>query len=260
MLNGLARTCFLSFAVLSLPAAGQEPPPDPAVRATIIARVSENALAWLDHLPDFVCTQVSRRSTDKSGSGKRFHLDETVVEEVGYSAGRESYKVVTRNGKPTGLTHRQVMRGYGSSGEFGSHLRWVFDPQHQAEFEWDRWDTLQGRRVWVFRFRVPESRHTWVATVNGQQYKLPYFGSVYADCETASVMRVQFTTTAPADAPISNVSLDLQYGFVSISGRQYVLPVRAEERSTYHSAALKKEIDFSNYHKYTADSSLKFDQ
>jgi hypothetical protein len=43
-------------------------------------------------------------------------------------------------------------------GEFGRLLGIVFDPETGAGVRWDRVATLNGRRVNVFAFRVPQSR------------------------------------------------------------------------------------------------------
>src|ERR1700683_4627758 len=139
------RALPLVFALV-LSASGQVSAADDAGQMAIIARMRDAAVNYADRLQDFLCTQLTTRSVDTSGSGKRWKVLENQELELGYVAHKEHYRLLKVNGKTTDLEKR-VKKGYFiPGGEFGSSLRKIFDPQAAAEFEWDHEESIAGKR------------------------------------------------------------------------------------------------------------------
>ena len=87
-----------------------------------------------------------------------------------------------------------------------------------------------------------------------------YRGLIYVDKENGAVMRIKFDCdTLPADFPIQEVSLDLNYGFEKLSDVEFVLPLKAELRSREGKLMIKNEAEFRLYRKFGADTTIKFD-
>lgn len=108
----------------------------------MIAESRQRALAYTKSLPDFLCTEVTRRYSAPSDRGLEpsWKLLDTLTVRVSYFDQKEAYRVVRINDKPADKDLAKV-GGWATRGDFGSMLRGVFDPKSEARFEWERWDT-----------------------------------------------------------------------------------------------------------------------
>jgi len=237
------------------------PPPSPADEKRFLAEITENALTYTKSLPNFLCTQVTRRYVD--ATGKESWIQQDVIQEhLSYVDGHEDYKVVMVNDKPAINMSHLKLGGATSSGEFGSMLAEIFQPETQTEFHWEKWAKLRGRVMYVFNFRVEQSRSKYSILHEESRREIVsgYHGLIYADRDTGMIMRIMMQCdTIPADFPIQQVAEDLNYDFVDISGRQFVLPVRVELRSREGRYQSKNDIEFRMYRKFTTESSIIFD-
>src|SRR6185295_16638564 len=143
-------------------------------------------------------------------------------EQLTFFEQKESYKVSSINDRFVNVSHEQL-DGASSSGEFGSMLKEIFAPETQTTFEWERWATLRGRRMHVFSFRVAQSRSQYrIIDRRARQVTAGYKGLIYVDKENGSVMRIKLECeNLPADFPIQEVSLDLNYGFEKLADTEY---------------------------------------
>lgn len=158
-----------------------------------------------------------------------------------------------------------------STGEFGTTLNAVFDPETKTQFEWKKWDTLRGQPVYVFSFRVDKARSQAQLDVPSSSIVVGYHGLVYAHRETKMVLRLTTEAEPTKDFPLQDVTHLLDYGNAEIAGQQFWLPLHGEMqtrmsedfmkygREDGHSRQvfLRNLVDFREYRKYTADSQLK---
>ena len=240
------------------------PPPDSIEQKKILAEITENALNYTKNLPNFICMQVTRRYADISGM-ENYRLVDTIAEKLTYFEQKEDYKPVSRNNIPltTNVKHDQL-DGATSSGEFGSMLFEIFSPETETEFDWERWATLRGRRMHVFNFRVPQSTSKYSIRYGrgaGERTIIAgYHGLIYADRDTGMVMRIKMEADhIPVDFPIQKVDLDLNYDITSISGQQFLLPLKSELHSREGKFLVKNEVEFRLYNKFGAEASITFE-
>jgi len=238
------------------------PPPDSIEQKRILAEVTDRARNYIASLPNFICLQVTRRYGDVSGL-ENYRLIDTIAERLSYNEQREDYKVVSINGIPAtpGARHDQK-NGASSSGEFGSILREIFAPETQTKFDWERWATLRGKRMYVFNFRVSQihSEYSIYSEAVKRTVVAAYHGLVYADRDTKMVMRIKLEVEGlPTDFPIQSVDLDMNYDFTKISGQEYLLPLKSEIRSREGRFLSKNEVEFRRYSRFTADATIIFD-
>ena len=242
---------------LAVSAWGQPSAPNADGQKAILSRIREGAISYSDRLQDFVCIQITVRSAGSLGAHTRWKRLETLEQELTYVAHKEGHKVLKLNGKPP-EAGRKIKGGYFQPGsEFGSYFRKVFDSKAQAEFDWDREEESGGRRMCVFRYRVPRATSTWSVTANGDEIVLGHHGLVHADCESGAVMRLELETELPEGKPVG-IQADLQYGFAEIAGKEFLLPQKVEEIARYHSSLTKVEMEFRDYRKYGSDSTITF--
>jgi hypothetical protein len=237
------------------------PAPDSSEQKQILAEITEGARNYVKSLPNFICLQVTRRYGDASGL-ENFRLIDTIAERLSYFEQKEDYKVVSINGVPvTGNVKHEQKNGASSSGEFGTMLKEIFDPQTATEFNWERWATLRGKRMYVFNFHVRQlhSQYTIYSEAVQRTVIAGYHGLIYADRDTKMVMRIKLEVeNLPVDFPVQSVDLDMNYDFMKISGQPYLLPLKSEIRSREGKFLVKNEVEFRLYNRFGAETNIQF--
>jgi hypothetical protein len=247
------------------------PPPSSEEQAAIIADVREYALNYSSHLPDFICTQVTRRyaapmpGTRWGGSSlsePSWQAQDVLQIRLSYSAQTgEKYLVVLANNAIVNKDYAQ-MGGSKSFGEFGSMLRQIFEPSTEARFEWDHWGTLRGKRIMAFAYHVSQSRSQYRLVVEDAKLSIitAYRGLVEVDPDTHVVMRV--TTIAeniPPDFPIRKAEDVLDYDYQDISGHTFLLPLKSQVLMSGGDVLTRLDEEFRLYRKYSAEAEIKYD-
>jgi hypothetical protein len=235
------------------------PPPSPAEQQRIIEQVREYALHYTRSLPDFICTQVTRRYVDPTGL-EFWSQQDVITARLTYFEQREDYKVILINNRPANVDYDRL-EGATSTGEFGSMMRELFAPETQARFRWERWATLRGRRTHVFSYFVEQPRSRWrISYQKTLEINPAYRGLIYVDSETLAVARITLEAVGiPPDFPIQEASTVLDYDYVDIAGRKFWLPLRAVVRMREGKLLLRNEVEFRMYRKFAAEATITFE-
>jgi hypothetical protein len=229
----------------------------------ILGRTCESAMAYAESLQDFVCTQLTTRTADTSGTGKHWKLLETQELELSYVSHKENYRLVKVNGETTGMEKR-VKKGYFiPGGEFGSSLLLIFNPKANATFDWDHVEMSHGRRICVSRYRIPAATSTMVIHADADNVRMTHHGLVDCDCDTGAITRIQIETEpASVRRHGRDISLgekiDVRYGPVTIGSKEFFLPLLAESIGLFYKTQTKAEIRFEHYRKYESNSTITF--
>jgi hypothetical protein len=223
-------------------------------------------LAAAEAMPDFIVKQLIKRSV-AYGTTNNWMPQDNLTIAVGYRADAgEQYKVLAVNGMPLSQEVKQsrdyskdVAPGATSSGvEYISAVADVFKAESKTEFKLADTDQIQGRRTLVFEYWIerPNSKLTLkadqAATTVGSR------GRIWIDRETNRVLRFeQIATEIPGDFPITAASSVIDYDWVTIGERKYLLPTHSEillttvgRRRTIQS---RNEIRFRSYQKFGAE-------
>ena len=188
--------------------------------------------------------------------------------DVAFSDQGERYKLLTINGKPTRKNFKEI-GGIKSDSEFGTLLQWIFQPESQAKFHWERSEELRGRPTLVFSYRV-EQDHSKFEVNSAKRYFVvikpvhmiaAFGGLVYVDRETNRVLKITAAPSGiPADWQITGASEELDYGFAEISGQKFFLPLHALLNVTIlDGSETRNEMEFGNYRKFSSEAILKFE-
>lgn len=182
-----------------------------------MAEVREYALGFSKRLPDFLCTQVTRRYVDPTGL-EFWRQTDTLTARLTYFEQKEDYKLVMVNNSVVNDLKYEAVGGASSTGEFGSMLREVFDPSSQARFEWQRWATLRGKRAHVFEYRVAQPNSKWHIDYDRRMDIIAgYNGLVYVDANTNTVLRLTLVAEdIPPSFPVNEASTTLDYDYTTI--------------------------------------------
>jgi hypothetical protein len=237
------------------------PPPSSIEQKEILDQIKDQALNYTDNLQNYICTKVTRRHIDPSGT-ENFSLADTVQEQLTFFDRKESYKVTMVNNRSVTNTDHNQLGGATSSGEFGTMLREIFEPSSRTQFDWERWATLRGRRMYVFNFRVEQeySKYSIYHVESRRQIISGYHGLIYADRDTKQVMRIKIECdTIPVDFPIQQVTLDLNYDYTKIGNQDFLLPLKSELHSREGKFLSWNETEFRLYRKFGTESEIKFD-
>ena len=254
-----AAIMLLMLAAGLLPAADQKLDEE---QSKLLEQARQESLAYSRSLPDFLCTEVITRREDPRGDGRWRGLD-TLTVRLSYLDHLENYKLTAINGKPTNLEYLSV-GGSLSTGEFGNRLIALFVPASKAEFEWKGWTRIRGRRAAVYRYRIAKENSSFLiqggATPGGPDSLVAaYRGEVSIDEETHRVLRLSALAELPVGFVIKEGSSLIEYDFRKVSGKEFLVPVRAEaalKRGSYKSENL---VDFRDYRKFQGESTISFD-
>jgi hypothetical protein len=236
--------------------------PDSVEQAKVLDAVREYALNYTANLPNFICTQVTRRQVDPSGMGDHWQQADKLQEQLTYFEHKESYKVMAVNGQMVSNKDHLKLGGAISSGEFGSLLYEIFAPETQADFEWARLGKLDGRIMNVFNYRVTQPRSHYSIYHEGVNRTViaGYHGLIYASRDTNAVIRFTLECDEiPHDFPVQDVKLDMWYDTVKISDQEFVLPIKWDMHSRDGRYMVWNSAEFALYRKFGADATIKFD-
>jgi hypothetical protein len=236
------------------------PPPSNETQGKIIDEAREKAMTYTNSLPDYICSQVTRRFVDPTG-GEAWQATDVILARLTYFENKEDYKLVTVNNTVTADKPYASVGGAISQGEFGSMMRGLFDPESNAEFRWERPATVHGRVGYVFSYTVPLAHSQYTihyqatATDKGQTIVAGYHGSVFIDQATNRVLRISLNAdNIPVDFPVHRASEILVYDFAKIGDTESLLPSTADFRSLVDHTATKNVVEFHNYRKFSADA------
>ena len=242
----------------------QPPPPSSDDQRTLLGEVRQYALNYSDSLPDFLCIQVTRRSVDphyQSGGEPSWSPSDRIVERLSYFDKQEKYEAVPMNGKPALGKNRDALGGSISSGEFGSLLRDVFEPDTEAGFEWDHWGRWDEDLCYVFRYRIDRLHSRYSVDYEHRDKLSPaYHGLVYVRQKAPHVViRLTIEPDVPGTFPMQDIHQAINYKYVEIGGNSYLLPANSSVQSRAGHVGNLNEIDFRQYRKYSADTKITFD-
>jgi hypothetical protein len=234
------------------------PPPDSLEQGRVLDQASEYARDYIRRLPNFICTQVTRRYVDPSGL-EFWQAQDTIVSKLSFFEQKEDYKVVLVNNRPMNTSMHGV-GGTTTTGEFGTLLKDLFDAATGARFDWEKWATLRGKRAYVFSYRVPQERSKYTITYERTQSTTPgYTGLVYVDRDTMAIMRVtQDVLETPVGFPINQVRNVLDYDYIPIAGQTFVLPLKASTVSRMGRIMFKNDTEFRMYNRFGTESTITF--
>jgi hypothetical protein len=247
--------------VCRVPGAAAEPDSRPAAgdEAAMLSRMAQYAERYVSNLPNFICVQV----TEQFESGRkadRWRKGDTLTSQLAFSEGKERRTLQFVNDKPVALRTKRWRTPLSTEGEFGQMLATPFADSSNASFDWNRWDTVQGKRVAVFDYAVDKQHSTLKLSLSDLASAIvPYHGSIFAEPETGVILRVtNITTEIPPELREEQVSTTIEYGDVTIGGNTHLLPVHASVLLKTNRNYIRNELQFRDYRKFEAESSIKY--
>ena len=257
-----------------------DPPPLSSDQTSVLESARKLAMQYTHVLPDFICTQTTRRTItramDSNGNigagisgrsplaamaGSSGYLSDVIDEQLTYVGGKESYEVLTVNGKKVHNVDHMHFQGATSEGEFGSMLVQVFAPESHTAFSWGRVASVHGRHAWVYEFVVPrESGTEVIARDTDKEVLVSISGQVYIDPETKEVLQISSRLDLPPGFPIHLAQRNIEFSPREIAGKNYSLPTRSLVHMEDGKSVYDNRIEFRDYHRFASESTLHYEE
>jgi hypothetical protein len=185
-------------------------------------------------------------------------VKDTLTVKLSYFGHREDYKLIEIDGKPTSLEY-EFVAGAVSTGEFGTRLSSVFGPGSHADFRWKGWATLRGRRAARYSYRIARENSSYRLAYSSSVITVAYHGDVYVDEETHLALRLTLRAEIPHGFPINFNESSVDYEFAEVGGKRYLLPSHASSSAIHGTYVAENSVEFREYRKFQAESSVTFD-
>jgi hypothetical protein len=245
------------------PTASARPPE--AEGNALLERTREETLAAAAAMPDFIVKQLIKRSVAYGTTNNWLPQDNLTIA-VGYRANQgEQYKLLAINGIPSGPevkesnNYSKYVGGASSTGvEYISALADLFKAESRAEFKIADTDLIRGRRTLVFEYEIKLPYSQLTLSAGDASANAGSRGRVWIDREANRVLRFeQIATEIPGDFPITAAASIIDYDWVTIGDKKYLLPTNSQvlltnvnRRMTLQS---RNEIRFRGYQKFGAE-------
>jgi len=234
----------------------------------LLERTRNVTLAAANAMPDFLVKQIVKRSV-AYGTTTNWIPQDNLTIAVGYRANvGEEYKILTVNGMPAGEEvqatrdySKYAPKGASSSGvEYISALADLFKPESKTEFRMVDTDVIQTKRTIVYEYTIKKefSKLTLGLADTGARAVVGSRGRLWIDRELDRVLRFeQIATEIPPDFPIIAASSLIDYDWVSINERKYLLPTHSEILMTTVNPKFtlqsRNDVRFRSYQKFGAE-------
>jgi len=228
-------------------------------RMALVEKARDVAGSFLDNLPNYVCQELTTRYVSETRVPS-WNVIDVIGAEVVYDQGKESYRNLTINNKPSKKPPEES--GAWSTGEFGTILAEVYSPGTAAQFKYAEEDSIAHHASAVYDFKVERQRSAWKISVPGQYITPAFKGSVWIDKDGAHTLRIEMQAQEIPEAfPRVSVETAVDYDYVTLgTAEKFLLPVHAEVLSCSRGSneCERNVIEFRNYHKFTGESTIKF--
>ena len=219
---------------------------------------AKNAMGYLEHLPDFRCTQETHRFTAPLKTPDQLKEADSYKADLMYEGGKERYQTIEVNGVKADSSP-VLNQGIRARSEFGSMLRGLFDPDVAASYKWAGRAMAMGVLCQVFDVQVSKAKSNFMLNYGGRRELSAYTGRVFIDEESGMVRRLTIQGVGlEKEFGLQSPALSLDYGLVKIGKEDYLLPLRSVLQLRHAKAFVRNETVFRAYRKFEAESQIKF--
>ena len=289
-------------AFLDPPAAeiSGQPTPDVATQRKMLALTVNYVTQTLHQLPNFFATRVTSSFEDMPAVQRPGQITISGAPAAAYQpihkVGDSNVTVTFRDGREvvekSNLDPR--VRSLSTSGVFGPILGTVVVDAARSKLTWSHWEQGQTGLQAVFSYKVPKDKSHYTLTYDSiptnpgctttpQTFSevVAYHGEMVIDPESGTIRRLTLLADMKPDEFTVNSGIEVEYGQVSIGGKDYFLPIRSVTSSIAHSLLIQggwghgqgcpslavapglqrslNDLIFENYHVFRSDATMLTD-
>ena len=227
----------------------------------LLAGARKWALSFTANLPDFICTQITKRSDNQGQQDTALKKRHDIVTKVQFVDGAESYTTLTVDGKPS----QQHVREISGMGEFGSTLQALFQPGSPARFFHQGDSLVDGQPAVVYAVTHPSGYQLYTGVLHDgtlQHFvRVGYEGHIHVAKDSSAVLRIvgERIFGVPADFPVRQARFRIDYGPVDIEGITHWLPLRSRDVLVGRRGWINRnENKWMNYRRFATKTTLDF--
>lgn len=227
----------------------------------VLDRARKWALSFTANLPDFICTQITKRSDNQGQGDTALKKRHDIVTKVQFVGGAESYLTLTVDGKPS----QRHIREISGMGEFGSTLQALFRPDAPARFFHEGNSQVDGQPAVVFAVTHPSGYQLYTGVLHDgtlQNFvRVGYEGRIHIAKDSSAVLRIvgERIFGVPADFPVRQARFRIDYGPVNIEGSTYWLPISSRDVLVGRRGWINRnENKWMNYRRFATKTTLDF--
>ena len=229
------------------------------IEQDLLAKIQAVNQALYSDLHSFICDErIERFSGSLAGSpGKQL---DTVVAKVAFENGQEHYSEIFRNKKK--LAQISHLSGAWSQGEYGTLLQQTKDLFAAKPVEFRQKTVVNGTASAIYSFDVDEQESPWQLIVHSHSYNVPFRTYVWVSEGDAKILKIaRVSTGLPLESRVREVNWFITLEPTQMSGRVFLVPKTGQYAVLYTTGAECdwNTIQFSNYHRFGADTTLRFD-
>lgn len=236
-------------------------PAAPGLPAEVLnlSKIRRLVAASAAEAPDYACLETIQRFVRRSPKHPFRPLDSLQLE-VAVIANKEVYSWPGAENFEDLDPGAIVSSGAVSTGEFVQLLRAVF-VGGTSTITWHGPDTLLGRPALRYDWKLPYFGHRSHVSLSGGAGEVSLRGSFWADAETLELLRLEsHADEIPPTLPLAAMVTRIDYGRMTVHGREIRFPQSAETRLTEtNGMETRNLIEFSHCRQYGAQSTLRFD-
>jgi hypothetical protein len=244
-----------------------------------LVRIKQKVRQSLDELPNYTCLQRIDRTRLNAEAGRQakkkrernsrtgresvyLPLDstDTLEVEVALIDGKELYSWPGADAFEDRPLSEIVGFGTVGTGDFSSHVRALF-VDSVARLDYVGEEVIDGRRTLRYDYQVSLFMSRYSVSDGANQATVPYAGSIWADAETANLVRVEVRTEdVPFPLSISATVTEVDYTSVPLGGSEFLLPASARLVTNFRAGGNNTNTtEFRNCRAFGAESLLSFD-
>ncbi len=249
-------------AAAAKPPEDEEGPPKKETRGEpqALEDARQASASILQDMPNFVAEQTTTRSSGFTDP-PRWRVVDIVAADVSVVNGKEEYKNLRINGRPTQDPIGKT--GAWTTGEFVVTLQDIMSPVTNAKFTRHGEEQIGGRTALLFDLSVTAANSHWMlVSQDGRQVKAAYTGQVWIDKATHKVLRIDQKAIITRDMPYESAQTSVEFGFTKLESGTFLLPLRGESLGCVGGDApcFKNQLVFRNYRKFGSSSTITFDK
>ena len=245
-------------------------PPDPVALRLMMTQIVNYVNTTVRQLPNLIATRDTvsfedRPQEDTQGETGLTTLIYLPLRIVGKSRVNVTYRdrrEIVEEGAAKAMKHGLHSGGLATTGEFGPILSSVVADAIQGKITWSHWEQSVKSKLAVFHFEVPGDKSHYsiefCCISNGfnqdgspiQQVfneRSAYRGEIAFDPQNGAIFRVTMQAEVPSGELVTEAGLSIDYGQVSIVGKDYICPIRSVSILRAHTAQQTGMISRSHY-------------
>ena len=124
--------------------------------------------------------------------------------------------------------------------------------------------TLRKHSATVYTYRIGRDKSRYMVGHRMKDGSMEaaaagYHGEVVLDSQTSRVLRLTaIADDIPNDSGILQSSVEVDYDFIEVAGKSYLLPARSEAHMERPFRQIANVVTFTGYKKFEADATIDF--